>query len=120
MGRCGQAVPKECSSLLESGGVSGASEAVRRSHPHLKNGEQLMPNDYRIHVAWAIVLECMDQKKEALERLQHAARLQATSVVYQWLGLLYGEMGRLSDAGAALELAVQLDRRSGNAHSALG
>jgi tetratricopeptide (TPR) repeat protein len=88
--------------------------------PYLRRGEQLMPNEYGIHVGWAKVLECSGRKDEALQRLEHAVRLQPSSPVYQWLGLLYGASGRLTDAGAALEKAVQLEPGSGNARSALG
>ena len=87
--------------------------------PYLQRGEKLMPKEYGIQAGWAIVLDCMGRKEEAVKRLEHAASLQPSSLVFQLLGLLYGSMGRLNDSGAALQKAVQLDPNSAYAHSAL-
>jgi Flp pilus assembly protein TadD len=40
--------------------------------------------------------------------------------VCEQLGLLYGEMGRIGEAGQSLREAVALDPRSASAHEALG
>ena len=54
-----------------------------------------------------------------MAHLQLAAQIRPCSEVYQWIGLLYGRMGRLPEAGSNLQKAVQLDPHSGAAHGAL-
>jgi Flp pilus assembly protein TadD len=88
--------------------------------PYLTLGEQLMPQDYSIEVAWGKVLECVGRREDALHRLERAAKIKPDSSVYQWIGLLCGEMGRTEQAGAALQEAVRLGPEDGAAHSALG
>ena len=88
--------------------------------PYLERGERLMPRDYFIETAWGKVLECEGRREDALQRLQRAAAIVPTSTVYQWIGLLYGEMGRAEEAGAALQKAVQLGPGDSGAHSGLG
>jgi len=92
------------------------SEAV----PYLARGERLMPADYSIQVAWGKTLECMGRPEDALHRLERAAVIRPDSRVYQWIGLLEGEMGRKDAAGLALQQAVRLNPRDSSAHSALG
>ena len=79
-----------------------------------------MPRDYFIETAWGKVLECEGRREDALQRLQRAATIVPTSTVYQWIGLLYGEMGRKEEAGVALQKAVQLGPGDSGAHSGLG
>lgn len=88
--------------------------------PYLERGERLMPHDFFIEVAWGRVLECMGRREDALKRLQRASKIVDNSTVSQWIGLLYGEMGRTQEAGVALQRAVQLGPRDTAAHSALG
>jgi hypothetical protein len=88
--------------------------------PYLEQGERLMPHDYAIEVAWGKILECLGKNEDALQRLQRAAAISQNSSVYQWIGLLYGEMGRSEEAGLALQKAVQLGPDDGAAYSALG
>lgn len=88
--------------------------------PYLERGERLMPRDFSIEVAWGKVLECTGRREDALKRLQRAATIAQNSAIYQWIGLLYGEMGRREEAGAALQKAVQLGPDDCAAHSALG
>ncbi len=69
--------------------------------------------------SYARVLECVGRKPEALEQMERAAAIDPHSWVYEWIGLLYGEMGKIEEAGAALHRAVELDPRSVSAHDAL-
>ena len=50
------------------------------------------------------------------QRPQTAARLQPCSQIYEWIGLVYGQMGQLENAGLALKRAVQLGPYSESAH----
>jgi len=80
----------------------------------------LKPADYSIQVARGKVLECVCRREDALKRLERAAHIKPDSRVYQWIGLLNGEMGRKEDAGTALREAVRLAPEDSAAHSALG
>jgi superkiller protein 3 len=88
--------------------------------PYLERGEQLMPRDFAIQLSWGKVLECQGKHEEALKRLERAAEILPNSVVYQLIGLLYSEMGKTEEAGAALRKAEQLGPDNSAAHSALG
>jgi tetratricopeptide (TPR) repeat protein len=88
--------------------------------PYLERGEQLMPHDFAIQVAWGKVLECQGKREDALQRLERAAAILPNSFVYQLIGLLYGEMGKKEAAGVALRKAEQLGPGNASAHSALG
>ena len=87
--------------------------------PYLQHAEALLPHDYDIEVGWGRILECMGRRDEALEKLLRGAQIRPNSDVYRLIGLLYGEMGRQTEAGAALHKAVDLDQRSALAHDAL-
>jgi tetratricopeptide (TPR) repeat protein len=88
--------------------------------PYLQRGERLMPGDFAVQVAWGKVLECQGKRPEALQRLERAASIMPNSFVYQLIGLLYGEMGKKEQAGAALRKAEELAPENASAHSALG
>jgi Flp pilus assembly protein TadD len=88
--------------------------------PYLKRGEQLMPRDFAVQLAWGKILECQGKHEDALKRLERAAEILPNSTVYQLIGLLEGEMGRTEGAGAALRKAEQLGPGNSAAHSALG
>jgi len=87
--------------------------------PYLKRADQLFPNLARVQLAWGWALECLGHRDEALDRLLRARSMQPTSSVYEQLGLLYGEMGRVVEAGDALKAAVTLAPESATAHEAL-
>jgi protein O-mannosyl-transferase len=88
--------------------------------PYLERADQLFPNDFDVQVAWGWALECMGRRDEAMHRLQAAAQLNPrSSLIYEWIGLLYGEMRMPVEAGEALHRAVQLDPVSVTAHEAL-
>jgi Tfp pilus assembly protein PilF len=62
----------------------------------------------------------MHRLEPAVQRLELAARLNPrSSLVYEWIGLLYGEMHMPLKAGDAFHHAVQLDPASVTAHEAL-
>ena len=88
--------------------------------PYLERGEQLMPRDFAIQLAWGKVLECQGKREDALMRLERAADILPNSIVYQLIGLLHSEMGRTELAGVALRKAEQLGPGNSAAHSALG
>jgi protein O-mannosyl-transferase len=89
--------------------------------PYLQRADQLFPNRFEIAVAWSWADECMGRLNEAMQKLQRAASLNPhSSLVYQWIGLLYGEMRMPVEAGEALRRAVQLGPNSITAHEALG
>jgi hypothetical protein len=88
--------------------------------PYLERGEQLMPRDFAIQLAWGKILECQGEHENALKRLERASEILPNSLVYQLIGLLDSEMGRTEEAGAALRKAEQLGPGNSAAHSALG
>jgi tetratricopeptide (TPR) repeat protein len=91
----------------------------RAAIPYLRHAEQVLPNDYFVELAWGRTLECLGQKDQALQKLLRATRFGQSSELYRLIGLLYGEMGRPTEAGAALRKAVALDPASVQARDAL-
>jgi len=87
--------------------------------PYLVKAQRILPNNYFVKAGWGRTLACLGHGEEALQALQEAARLRSCSQVYEWIGLVFGQMGRLEDARAAIEKAVQLDPKSAEAHGAL-
>jgi hypothetical protein len=87
--------------------------------PYLERAERMLPGNYFVNASWGRALACLGHPEEGLQRLQFAARLQPTSQVYLWIGLVYGQMGRSADAGAALQEAVRREPTSAAAHGAL-
>lgn len=89
--------------------------------PYLRRADQLFPTSFEIAGAWSWVYECLGRQNDAMQKLQRAASLNPHSaLIYQWIGLLYGEMRMPVEAGDALRHAVQLDPDSITAHEALG
>jgi tetratricopeptide (TPR) repeat protein len=70
-----------------------------------------------INAAWGRVLACLGHFDEALTRLQAAASIHPCSQVYEWIGLVYGEMGLIDEAGRFLQKAVESDPKSETAHA---
>ncbi len=87
--------------------------------PYLQRAEQVLPNDYEVELGWGQILECLGRREQALFRLRRAARIKPCSQVYRLMGLLYGEIGKRDQAGAALHAAVDLDPSSAPAGDAL-
>ncbi len=88
--------------------------------PYLQRAEKVLPNDYEVELGWGQILECLGRRDQALFKLRRAARIKPCTQVYRLLGLLYGEMGKRDEAGAALRAAVDLDPDSAPARDALG
>jgi tetratricopeptide (TPR) repeat protein len=87
--------------------------------PYLQQAQVLLPGDARVEESLARVLECVGRRAEALDLLVRAVVLDPRSRVYEWIGLLYGEMGRSEESGRALKHAVEMDSGSVSAHDAL-
>jgi hypothetical protein len=87
--------------------------------PYLENASRLFPADYWVELSWGRILECVGRRDEAMTRLQRAAAILPTSKAYELIGLLYGEMSRVEEAGAALRMAIDLDTGSVTAHKAM-
>jgi protein O-mannosyl-transferase len=89
--------------------------------PYLERADRLFPDSVEIATAWSWADECMGRLNEAMQKLQRAASLNPRSpLIYEWIGLLYGEMRMPVAAGDALRHAVELNPRSITAHEALG
>ncbi len=88
--------------------------------PYLERAERAVPDNYFVHAAWGRTLGCLGRGPEAIERLKRAATLRPCSQVFEWMGLVYGQMGQSEEAGVALKKAVELDPNSGSAHASLG
>jgi tetratricopeptide (TPR) repeat protein len=88
--------------------------------PYLQRAERILPRNYYVNASWGRVLACLGRPEEGMQHLQFAAQIKPCSQVYLWIGLLYGQMGKSDEAGAALQTAVRLDPDSGPAHGALG
>jgi hypothetical protein len=87
--------------------------------PYLERAEKILPGNYFVNVSWGRALACLGYPAEGLRHLQFAAGLQPSSQVYLSMGLVYGQMGKSLEAGAALQNAVRLDPDSAAAHGAL-
>jgi hypothetical protein len=87
--------------------------------PYLQRADRLFPRLAQVQVAWSWALECLGRREEALQRLLAARSMQPSSSVYEQIGLLYGEMGRVQESGEALKAAVALAPGSATAHEAL-
>ncbi|MEI9975356.1 MAG: tetratricopeptide repeat protein [Ignavibacteriota bacterium] len=67
-----------------------------------------------MNVAWGRTLACLGYFDKAVKRLQVAALIQPCSQVYEWLGLVYAQMGRSDEAVGTLKKAVDMDPQSRN------
>jgi tetratricopeptide (TPR) repeat protein len=85
----------------------------------LERAESNLPNNYHVNAAWGRALACLGRFDEALRRLETAARIHPCSQVYEWTGLVYGQMGLIDDAGKLLQKAVETDPKSETAHASL-
>jgi hypothetical protein len=87
--------------------------------PYLQRAERILGVNYYVEVGWGRILACLNRDQEALQKLTLAARLQPCSQVFEWIGLLYGKLGRSEEAGKALRKAAELDPNSQSAHGSL-
>jgi tetratricopeptide (TPR) repeat protein len=102
-----------------------AEAMMRRNHcelaiPYLDRADRILPGSYFVHSIRGRALACMGRPEEGLANLEMAARIRPCSEVYQWIGLLLGQMGRMPEAGAILRKAVELEPGSAAAHGSLG
>jgi protein O-mannosyl-transferase len=88
--------------------------------PYLEHGASVLRGDAVVLTSWAKALECVGKPDQALEKLQQAAAISPTSGVFELLGLLYGELGKIGLSKEALDRAVKLDPSSATALSARG
>ncbi len=86
---------------------------------YLQRAERTLPNNYYVNAAWGRTLACLGRPDLGLQRLQVAAQIRPCSQVYEWMGLVYGQMGLLARAGEVLQKAVALDPASETAHGSL-
>lgn len=119
--------------------ASATKECVRNSRPYIMLAEYLISQnrcsaaisylergarkiqDPTIYVSWGRALECLGDRRGAMQNLQKAAAMAPNSTeVFQLIGLLYGEMKMPEEAGMALRKAVEVAPSSTRAHSALG
>lgn len=86
---------------------------------YLERAERKLPNNSFVNAEWGRALACLGRYDQALARLQTAARLEPCSQVYEWIGLVYGQMGLVDQAGSVLKKAVALNPKSETAHGSL-
>jgi tetratricopeptide (TPR) repeat protein len=99
--------------LIQNGRCDLASSFLERAEPSMRN-------NYHVNAAWGRVLACLGRYDQALRRLETATRIHPCSQVYEWTGLVYGEIGRIDEAGRFLQKAVETDPKSETAHASLG
>jgi len=87
--------------------------------PYLRHADQVLPDTYDIELSWSQVDQCLGRVDDAMQQLQRALHIRPDSYTYRLIGLLYGQMGKRTEAGAALQKAVDLDPRSVEAHNSL-
>jgi len=87
--------------------------------PYLARAERILPNSYFVKASWGRTLACLGRPQQALLVLQQAAAIRPCSQVYEWIGLVYGGMGKLTEARDAIRKSVEMDPQSAEAHSAL-
>jgi Flp pilus assembly protein TadD len=102
--------------------VSGA--LIRRDRcdlalPYLDRADRILPGNYFVHAIRGRALACLGRLDQALAHLQLAAKLRPESEVFEWIGLVYGQMGRVEEAGANLRKAVEVGPQSATAHGSL-
>jgi Flp pilus assembly protein TadD len=87
--------------------------------PFLERAERLFPHDARVQVAWSWALECLGRPNDALRKLMVARDRDPSPRIYEQIGFLYGEMGRVDEAGQTLREAVARYPNAATTHDAL-
>jgi tetratricopeptide (TPR) repeat protein len=87
--------------------------------PYLERADGLFPRSDEIQMEWAGAMECLGNMEEAARRLRLAAQMNPRSDAWEMLGLVYGEMNKPDESGAALRMAVQVKPDSPSAHRSL-
>lgn len=96
-----------------------ADNRCHEALPWLERAERLLPRNYVIETSWGRALECVGRREEALTRLQAAAGIHPSWKLFELIGLLSAEMGRMESAGMALRKAVVLEPNAGSPHRSL-
>lgn len=60
---------------------------------------------------WGLAYDAAGNLNQALDKLKQAAALEQDAHVYQTIGLVYGKMGKYSEAMGALDTSQKLDAR---------
>jgi tetratricopeptide (TPR) repeat protein len=96
-----------------------AKKRCREALPWLERANHRLPGNHVIETSWGRALECMGRRQEALEHLNRAVAINPGWKLYELIGLLNGEMGRMDAAGLALRKAVEVEPRAGSPHRSL-
>jgi Flp pilus assembly protein TadD len=106
--------------LLNIAEVMIRSNQCQLAIPYLDRADRIAPGSYFVHSIRGRALACLGRLEEALAQFDVAARIQPSSDIYQWMGLVLGQMRRIPEAGVALRKAVKLGPESAAAHGSLG
>jgi tetratricopeptide (TPR) repeat protein len=87
--------------------------------PYLERADRILPKNYFVHTITGRALACLGRLDDAVAHLQFAAQIRQEADVFEWLGLVYGQLGRFDEAGASLQRAIQLAPGSAKAHGSL-
>ena len=87
--------------------------------PFLQRAQRIIPNNYYVEASWGRTLACLGRFEEGAQVLTAAAQQQPSAQIYEWIGLIYGKMGKLTEARAAFQKSLQLDPDRPSAHSSL-
>ena len=55
-------------------------------------------SDVRLFVGWALAYDCAGRPADALEKLQKAATMEKSALVYSQIGMIYGKQGKRDEA----------------------
>jgi tetratricopeptide (TPR) repeat protein len=70
---------------------------------------QLQKPTYELYVDWALALDCDNRPEEALEKLQSAAKLEASAHVYSQIAMILAKNRRYGEALEAVEKSLAKD-----------
>ena len=70
---------------------------------------QLEKPAFDLYMDWALAANCAGKLNEALDKFQRAAALERSAHVYAEIGMVYGEMGKRTEALNALDEAQRLN-----------
>jgi tetratricopeptide (TPR) repeat protein len=75
-----------------------------------ETASRLAPPSHELLVDWGLALDCEGRYEEAVDRLERAAKLEATAHVYATLGMVHGKRGKTEPALRALAQAEKINR----------
>lgn len=98
-----------------------------RAVEHYQAASRLQKPDYRLLVDWALGLECAGDIPGAIARLKEATTVENSSTAWSTMGMIYGKHNQPDEALAALNHALELNKRDamiyvyrGNVYYTLG